>query len=67
MVEIFLGIVCKYGEIIYLEMNDIVEKELDGKFDGKILWYVVIVKLDLEVCGILECIFKISFYKLWIS
>ncbi len=67
MAETLLGIVRQHGEISYTEMNDIAEKELDGKFDGKIPWYVVTVKLDLEARGILERIPKTSPHKLRIS
>lgn len=67
MAETLLGIVRQHGEITYSEMNDIAEKELEGKFDGKIPWYVVTVKLDLEARGILERIPKTSPHKLRIS
>lgn len=67
MAETLLEIVRKHGEITYSEMNDIAEKELEGKFDGKIPWYVVTVKLDLEARGILERIPKTSPHKLRIS
>lgn len=58
--ETLLRIVQKHGEISYADLNDIAEKELNGKFDGKIPWYVVTVKLDLEARGILERIPKTS-------
>ncbi|NRB53693.1 MAG: hypothetical protein HRU41_38935 [Saprospiraceae bacterium] len=67
MAETLLGIVRQHGEITYSDMNDIAEKELDGKFDGKIPWYVVTVKLDLEARGILERIPKTSPHKLRIA
>ena len=67
MAETLLGIVRQHGEITYSEMNDIAEKELAGKFDGKIPWYVVTVKLDLEARGILERIPKTSPHKLRIA
>lgn len=67
MAETLLGIVRIHGEITYSELNDIAERELEGKFDGKIPWYVVTVKLDLEARGILERIPKTSPHKLRIS
>jgi len=62
--ETLLSIVKSQGEITYAKMNDLAEDQLEGKFDGKIPWYVVTVKLDLEARGILERIPKTSPHKL---
>lgn len=64
MAETLLTIVKQHGEITYADLNDMAEQELEGKFDGKIPWYVVTVKLDLEARGILERIPKTSPHKL---
>ena len=51
------------GEITYQELNDLAEEELTASFDGKISWYVVTIKLDLEARGILERVPKTSPHK----
>jgi len=42
------------GEITYDELNDMAVDELSENFDGKVNWYVVTVKLDLEARGVIE-------------
>ncbi len=54
----------KYEIISYEELNDLAVKELSESFDGKVPWYVVSVKLDLEARGIIERIPKSSPHKL---
>ena len=61
--ETMLDLVKKHKEITYQDLNDEIVDELDGKFEGKIPWYVVTVKLDLEARGILERIPKSSPHK----
>jgi hypothetical protein len=61
--ETMLDLVKKHKEITYQDLNDEIIDELDGKFEGKIPWYVVTVKLDLEARGILERIPKTSPHK----
>lgn len=51
-------------EITFEELCDLAEKALTTSFDGKVLWYVVTVKLDLEARGIIERIPKTSPHKL---
>lgn len=51
------------GEITYENLNDRAEKEIKD-FDGKINWYIVSVKLDLEARGIIERIPKTSPHQL---
>ena len=48
------------GEITFAQLNDEAINRLDGKFDGKITWYVVTVKLDLEARSIIERVPKAS-------
>ena len=48
------------GEITYQELSDKAVKDLSSTFDGKVVWYVVSVKLDLEARGIIERIPKTS-------
>jgi hypothetical protein len=42
------------GELTFAELNREAEKLLKGSFEGKITWYVVTVKLDLEARGRVE-------------
>ncbi len=52
------------GEITYERLDDLAVKELTKTFDGKVTWYIVSVKLDLEARGIIERIPKTSPHKL---
>ena len=51
-------------EISYKELTDLAVKKLSNNFDGKVVWYIVIIKLDLEARKIIERIPKISPQKL---
>jgi hypothetical protein len=51
-------------EIRFEDLTDIAVTELSGKFDGKVIWYVVTVKLDLEARKLIERIPKTSPHKL---
>lgn len=51
-------------EITFEELCDLAEAELTDSFDGKVLWYLVTVKLDLEARGTIERIPKTSPHKL---
>lgn len=50
--------------ITYQELSDRAEKDLSESFDGKVVWYVVSVKLDLEARKIIERIPKTSPHEL---
>lgn len=41
-------------EMSFAELTNVAKQELKDKFDGKIGWYVVTVKLDLEARQIIE-------------
>ena len=41
------------GQVSLAELGTLVEKDLANTFDGKIGWYLMAVKLDLEARGIL--------------
>lgn len=51
-------------EITYESLSDRAEKDLSATFDGKVVWYIVVVKLDLEARGIIERIPKTSPHQL---
>lgn len=50
--------------ISYEELNDRAVSDLATSFDGKVTWYVVSIKLDLEARKIIERIPKTSPHKL---
>ncbi|MEM8525534.1 MAG: hypothetical protein AAGG68_12915 [Bacteroidota bacterium] len=54
----------EHGEISYEELNDLAVKKLIKSFDGKVGWYIVTVKLDLEARNIIERIPKTSPHKI---
>lgn len=38
-------------EMTFMKLSHAVEKEVKGKFEGSVTWYVTTVKLDLEARG----------------
>ena len=50
----------KRDKITYKELNDLAVKQLSKNFEGKVNWYVVTVKLDLEARKIINRIPKTS-------
>jgi len=62
--EFILNEVDRLGEPTYEEVSDNAVKALSATFDGKVVWYVVSVKLDLEARGTLERVPKSSPHKI---
>lgn len=62
--EFILETIAEYKEISYEELTDLAVDQLTKTFDGKVVWYIVTVKLDLEARGIIERIPKTSPHKL---
>lgn len=62
--EFILETIAEYKEISYEELTDLAVERLSETFDGKVIWYIVTVKLDLEARGIIERIPKTSPHKL---
>lgn len=54
----------KKKEITFEELTDLAMAKLTDKFDGKVIWYMVTVKLDLEARKIIERIPRTSPHKL---
>ena len=52
------------GEISFQDLSKKANKDLAKSFDGKVVWYVVSVKLDLEARGVIERIPKTSPHKI---
>ena len=48
------------GPAGFSDLVHALERDLEGRFDGSIPWYVVTVKLDLEARGLIERIPKTS-------
>ena len=46
-----LSVLCAQKEMTFMKLTDAVEKEVDGKFEGSVTWYVTTVKLDMEARG----------------
>jgi uncharacterized protein DUF6958 len=38
-------------EMTFMKLSRAVEKEMNGDFEGSVMWYVTTVKLDLEARG----------------
>ncbi len=57
----------KQKEISYESLSDLAIEKLQKNFDGKVIWYVVTVKLDLEARGIIERIPNTSPHRLSIK
>ena len=59
-----LNTIRKRGVISYEELDELAVRDLRDKFDGKVSWYVVTVKLDLEARKIIERVPKSSPHEL---
>jgi hypothetical protein len=51
--EAVISIITREKQITLVDLIKQVEAELSGTFDGKIGWYMVAVKLDLEARGVI--------------
>jgi hypothetical protein len=54
----------EFSEISFDELTDLAVKELSESFDGKVVWYMVTVKLDLEARKLIERVPKTSPHNL---
>ena len=54
----------EHHTISYQDLDIIANKELSNTFDGKVSWYIVSVKLDLEARNLIERIPKTSPHQL---
>ncbi len=64
MKEFIIDTIKRKQVITFDELSDIAVDQLTSSFDGKVLWYVVTVKLDLEARAIIERIPKTSPHQL---
>jgi hypothetical protein len=49
--EAILCVLRTQKEITFMNLSRAVEKEVNGKFEGSVTWYVTTVKLDMEARG----------------
>lgn len=49
--ETILSILHTYGPMTFTEVATMVEDQLQGNFDGSVMWYYTTVKLDMEARG----------------
>jgi len=59
-----LNLLKERGEITYQELNKLAIETLSPTFNGKVGWYVVCVKLDLEARALIERVPKSSPHKI---
>jgi len=59
-----LAIIEEHGDIAFEDLADQMMKNMQDTFDGKVIWYTVSVKLDLEARQIIERIPKTSPHRL---
>ncbi len=52
--DAILAVLENGGEVTFRDLPDLVGEKLGDQFDGKIMWYVTTVKLDLEARGLIE-------------
>lgn len=65
--QFILQAIAEKGEISFEELTDLAVDNLTKSFDGKVIWYLVTVKLDLEARELIERIPKTSPHKLRIK
>jgi len=52
--ETILSVLRKEKEMTFRNLTRAVEKEVNGNFEGSVMWYVTTVKLDLEARGLMK-------------
>ena len=49
--QVILSTLRAQKEMTFMKLSHAVEKEVNGNFEGSVVWYVTTVKLDLEARG----------------
>ena len=49
--KLILSTLRKHKEMPFMKLSRAVEKDMQGNFEGSVMWYVTTVKLDLEARG----------------
>lgn len=65
--DFILEAIQEYDEISFEKLSDLAVERLTKTFDGKVIWYIVTVKLDLEARGIIERIPQTSPHEIRIK
>ena len=52
--EAILSVLRAQKEMTFRNLSRAVEKEVNGNFEGSVMWYVTTVKLDLEARGLVK-------------
>ncbi len=65
--DFIVNTLSEHGELSYDKLSSLAVEKLTNSFDGKVVWYLVTIKLDLEARGIIERIPKTSPHKLRIK
>ena len=52
--ETILSVLRTKKEMTFRDLTRAVEKEVNGNFEGSVMWYVTTVKLDLEARGLVK-------------
>lgn len=58
--DFILATIDEKREPTFEEVSDLARAQLSETFEGKVLWYIVTVKLDLEARGLIERVPKTS-------
>ena len=56
MLAVILANLQEYGPMTFNQLAALVEEQLQNNFDGSVVWYYTMVKLDLEACGKIRCL-----------
>lgn len=51
MRKTILANIRRHGQLTFSELASLVGEQLNGKFDGSVMWYYTTVKLDMEARG----------------
>lgn len=52
--EAILSTLRAQKQMTFMNLSRAVEKEVNGTFEGSVMWYVTTVKLDLEARGLVK-------------
>ena len=56
MLAVILANLQEHGPLTFNQLAALVEEQLQNNFDGSVVWYYTMVKLDLEACGKIRCL-----------
>jgi len=56
MLVVVLANLQERGPMTFNQLGALVEEQLQNNFDGSVIWYFTMVKLDLEACGVIHCL-----------